>query len=85
MKNPLLESNAKLIINRNRIINSIKNKLDYHRSMADLYSQKAVDPESYDEDRGKFRINAWRHNREVDRLTARLVTNEKILAKLQQM
>jgi len=82
MYNPLFEAvNSKLIINRKKIINSLENKLDYHRSLVDMYKEKmsgADDPSVTK----RAKVNIWRHNKEVKKLEDKLVQQNKILNKL---
>ena len=82
MYNPLFEAvNTKLIINRKKIINGLENKLDYHRSLVDMYKEKmsgADDPSVTK----RAKVNIWRHNKEVKKLEDKLVQQNKILNKL---
>ncbi len=82
MYNPLFEAvNTKLIINRKKIINGLENKLDYHRSLVDMYKEKmnnADDPLIVK----KAKVNIWRHNKEVKNLEDKLAQQNKILNKL---
>lgn len=81
MKN-LLES-SKLIINRKRIINNLQNKIDYHKSMSQMYSEKLTSVDSDDAARyTKFRVNSWRHNKQAKELEMKLQKQLKILDKL---
>lgn len=84
MLNPLLEAvSQKLIINRKRIISGIQNKYDYHKSMADMYQEKATNSDDPKQAK-RAKINVWRHKKEADRLKERLDNQKKILAKLQE-
>lgn len=76
-------TNPKLIIIRKKIINNIQNKLDYHKSMSDMYQEKASNEEDVIASR-KARINAWRHNKEISKLEDKLSKQVKILNKLSE-
>ena len=76
-------TNPKLIFIRKKIINNIQNKLDYHKSMSDMYQERAFNEEDVDVSR-KARINAWRHNKEVSKLENELSKQVKILNRLSE-
>lgn len=81
MKN--LSESSKLIINRKRIINNLQNKIDYHNSMSQLYSQKLTSVDSDDTSSyTKFRVNSWRHKKQAKDLEFKLQKQLKILDRL---
>lgn len=76
-------TNPKLIFIRKKIINNIQNKLDYHKSMSDMYQERASNEDDVDASR-KAKINAWRHNKEVSKLENELSKQVKILNRLSE-
>lgn len=73
--------NPKLIINRKRIINNLKNKIDYHKSMVDMYQQKSVSDSDFSAIK-RSKVNIWRHNRQIKNLEDKLEKQMKILERL---
>lgn len=81
MKN--LSESSKLIINRKRIINNLQNKIDYHNSMSQMYSEKLSNADSDDDNSyTKFRVNSWRHKKQAKELESKLQKQLKILDRL---
>lgn len=81
MKN--LSESSKLIINRKRIINNLQNKIDYHNSMSQMYSEKLTNTDSDDNNScTKFRVNSWRHKKQAKELESKLQKQLKILDRL---
>lgn len=76
-------TNPKLIFIRKKIINNIQNKLDYHKSMSDMYQERASNEDDVATSR-KAKINAWRHKKEVSKLENELSKQVKILNRLSE-